>query len=79
MARRTTAPIKIFHSPLLLDWTEEKLVALEQDQLLNLLANLEHQRAVGRLSEETADMMRSRISSFLTKRKSAKRRGKANG
>lgn len=79
MARGTTAPPKVFHSPLLIDWTEEKLVALEQDQLLNLLANLEHQRSVGRLSEATADMLRERISSFLTKRNSGKRRDKAIG
>ncbi|HTT10696.1 MAG TPA: hypothetical protein VMG60_07395 [Burkholderiaceae bacterium] len=77
MARGTTAPTKTFHSPLLIDWTEEKLVALEKDQLLNLLANLEHQFSIGRLNEATAEIMRKRIGSFLTKRKSGKRVDKA--
>jgi hypothetical protein len=74
MARGTTAAPKIIHSPMLLDWTEERLRTLDQDQLLNLLANLDHQRAIGRLSEATAVVLDQRISALLTKRNGAKRR-----
>ena len=59
---------------MLLDWTEERLRTLDQDQLLNLLANLDHQRAIGRLSEATAVVLDQRISALLTKRNGAKRR-----
>ncbi|HTT39409.1 MAG TPA: hypothetical protein VMH32_17280 [Burkholderiales bacterium] len=75
MARGTTAVPKIVHSPLLLDWTEEKLRTLDQDQLLNLLVNLDRQRATGRLSEATAVVLDARISALLTRRNGAKRRG----
>jgi len=73
MARTTTANT-IMHSPMLLEWSEEKLSALNQDQLLNLLANLDHQRAIGRVSEPTAAVLDQRITALLTKRNSAKRR-----
>jgi len=79
MVRNGTAAPKILHSPMLLEWTEEKLRTLDQDQLLNLLANLDHQRAIGRLSEATAVALDARISALLTKRNSAKRRGDVNG
>jgi len=75
MARDTTAAAKILHSPMLLDWSEEKLRTLDQDQLLNLLTNLDHQRSIGRLSEATATILDGRISALLTKRNIAKRRG----
>jgi len=74
MGRGTVAAPKIIHSPMLLDWTEERLRTLDQDQLLNLLANLDHQRAIGRLSEATAVVLDQRISALLTKRNGAKRR-----
>jgi len=74
MARGTTAAPKIIQSPMLLDWTDERLRTLDQDQLLNLLANLDHQRAIGRLSEATAVVLDQRISALLTKRNGAKRR-----
>jgi hypothetical protein len=74
MARESVAP-KIIHSPMLLEWSEEKLRTLDQDQLLNLLSNLDHQRAIGRLSETTAATLDARISALLTKRNVAKRRG----
>ena len=78
MARgTTTAPV--IQSPILLDWTEEKLRALDQDQLLNLLANLDRQRSLGRLSEATAAALDERISAFLTKRNSTKRRASTEG
>jgi hypothetical protein len=57
-----------------LDWTDERMRTLDQDQLLNLLANLDHQRAIGRLSEATAVVLDQRISALLTKRNGAKRR-----
>ncbi|HUL64462.1 MAG TPA: hypothetical protein VLW55_07580 [Burkholderiaceae bacterium] len=79
MARGITAASKIIHSPILLDWTEEKLRTLDQDQLLNLLSNLDHQRAIGRLSESTAAVLEQRISALLTKRSSAKRRSDVDG
>ena len=74
MSRRPMTAPKIIHSPMLLDWTEERLRTLAQDQLLNLLANLDHQRAIGRLSESTALVLDERISALLTKRNGAKRR-----
>ena len=74
MARGTTAAPKIIHSPMLLDWADEKLRLLDQDQLLNLLANLDHQRAIGRVSEATAAILDQRISALLTKRNGLKRR-----
>ena len=74
MARRTIAAPKVIHSPMLLDWTDERLRRLDQDQLLNLLANLDRQRAIGRLSEATAVVLDERISALLTKRNGAKRR-----
>ena len=74
MSRDSNSAPKILHSPMLLEWTEEKLRTLDQDQLLNLLANLDHQRAIGRLSEATAAALDERISALLTKRNSAKRK-----
>lgn len=74
MARDTTTANRILHSPMLLDWTQEKLGKLDQDQLLNLLANLDQQRAIGRVNEETATELDARITALLSKRNSAKRR-----
>ncbi len=74
MARDSTAASKILHSPMLLDWSEEKLGKLDQDQLLNLLANLDRQRAIGRVNEETATVLDARITALLSKRNSTKRR-----
>ena len=79
MARGTTTVPNPIQSPILLDWTEEKLRALDQDQLLNLLANLDRQRSIGRLSEATAATLDERISAFLTKRNSTKRRSANEG
>ena len=78
MARGTTSAPAI-QSPILLDWSEEKLRGLDQDQLLNLLANLDRQRSIGRLSEATAAALDERISAFLTKRNSTKRRANTEG
>jgi hypothetical protein len=78
MARDTTSASKIIHSPMLLEWTEEKLRSLDQDQLLNLLANLDRQRAIGRVSEATAVVLDQRISALLTKRNGTKRRNEVS-
>lgn len=64
----------IFHAPMLLDWTDEKLQTLSQEQLLNLLENLDRQRAIGRLPEHAAAAFDQRISALLTGRNGAKRR-----
>ena len=74
MSRATNSPAKILHAPMLLEWTDERLRALSQDQLLSLLVNLGHQRSIGRLSEATAVALDARISAFLTKSSGAKRR-----
>jgi hypothetical protein len=58
----------------LFDWTDEKLQALSQEQLLNLLDNLDHQRAIGRVPEDAAAAFDRRITSLLTGRNSVKRR-----
>jgi hypothetical protein len=75
MARKsenTSRPI--FHAPMLIDWTEERLQALSQEQLLNLLDNLDRQKKIGRLQEADAAAMDQRISALLTKTSTTKRR-----
>ena len=61
------------------DWTDEKLQTLSQEQLLNLLENLDRQRAIGRIPENTAAAIETRITSLLTSRNSAKRRKQVAG
>jgi hypothetical protein len=56
------------------DWSDEKLQTLSQEQLLNLLENLDRQRAIGRIPESTAATIDQRIASLLTGRNGAKRR-----
>jgi ribonuclease HIII len=58
------------------DWTGEKLQALSQEQLLNLLENLDRQRAIGRIPEGAAEGIDQRIAALLTK-PNARRRSKA--
>lgn len=65
---------KKVHAPMLLDWTEEKLRLLDQDQLLNLLENLDRQRAIGRVGAAAADVLDQRITALLTGRAALKRR-----
>jgi len=57
-----------------LDWTAEKLQALSQEELLNLLDNLDHQLAIGRIPQDVAAALEARIVSLLTLRNGAKRR-----
>jgi hypothetical protein len=56
------------------DWTDEKLQTLSQEQLLNLLENLDRQRAIGRIPESTAAAIEQRIAPLLTSRNGTKRR-----
>jgi len=75
MARHTESASKpTFHTPMRFDWTDEKLQTLSQEQLLNLLENLDRQRAIGRIAETTAAAIDQRISSLLTGRNGTKRR-----
>jgi len=57
-----------------LDWTAEKLQALSQEELLNLLDNLDHQLAIGRIPQDVAAALEARIVPLLTLRNGAKRR-----
>jgi hypothetical protein len=75
MARKSeNTPRPIFHAPMLLDWTDERLQALSQEQLLNLLGNLDRQRKIGRLPQSVATTMEQRISALLTTSSQTKRR-----
>jgi hypothetical protein len=70
-----SSPIKpAFHTPMRLEWTEEKLQLLDQDQLLNLLLNLDHQRRIGRIGQEAAESLERRITPLLSGRSVEKRR-----
>jgi len=50
-----------FHTPMRFDWTDEKLQTLSQKQLLNLLDNLDHQLAIGRIPQDVASALEPRI------------------
>jgi hypothetical protein len=65
MARTQGAPTKLFVAPSRMDWTEEKLSALGTAELKSLLENLATQRAAGRVSEEIASDLASRITGRL--------------
>ncbi len=69
---RPTAPV--FHAPIVLQWTEEKLQLLDQQQLLNLLDNLKHQREIGRLADADAHALEQRIAPLVTGRKGSELR-----
>ena len=77
MTRSTQKAIKpVFHTPMRLDWTDEKLKALSQEQLLNLLDNLDLQRTIGRVADDDAAVFDQRIVALLTRANGAKRRKK---
>lgn len=63
-----------FHTPILLEWTDERLRQLDQEQLLNLLHNLAHQRQIGRLKADTALMLEERIAPLVAGRKGSELR-----
>jgi len=74
MVRKSAgASSQILHAPMRLDWTEDRLRTLSQEQLLSLLANLDHQRRIGRVSSTEAAAVDQRIMGLLTARSSAKR------
>jgi hypothetical protein len=77
MSRSPSKPIRpVFHAPMRLDWTDDKLKALSQEQLLNLLDNLDQQREIGRLSDDAAAAFDQRIVALLTRANGSKRRKK---
>jgi hypothetical protein len=77
MSRSSSKPAKpVFHAPMRLDWTDDKLKALSQAQLLNLLDNLDQQRAIGRLKGDDATTFDQRIVALLTRANGTKRRKK---
>ena len=67
-------PRPVFYPPLLIRWTEDKLRLLDQDQLLNLLSNLDHQRAIGRVADEAGAAVENDIVALLDRRNGAARR-----
>lgn len=79
MARKSaSASQPIFHAPMRIDWTDKKLQALSQEQLLNLLENLDRQRKIGRVQAGTAAAMDQRIGALLTGRNGTRRRKQAS-
>jgi hypothetical protein len=80
MARKSeSVSHPVFQTPMRLDWTDEKLQTLTQEQLLNLLDNLDRQRSIGRVSEHAAAAFDQRITALLTGRNGAKRRKQVLG
>ena len=63
-----------FHTPIVLQWTKEKLQQLDQEQLANLLQNLDHQRAIGRLKADEALQLEQRIAPLMTGRNGSRLR-----
>jgi|APDOM4702015159_1054818.scaffolds.fasta_scaffold04425_2 hypothetical protein len=68
---------KVFLPPSLMNWTDEKLASLSEEQLLSLLGNLKVQRESGRVHAETADDVTRRITERLPARALAVRRKRA--
>ena len=62
------------HAPMLIRWTEDRLRLLDQEQLVNLLANLDHQRAIGRIAAEAGAVFERDIVARLDRRNGAARR-----
>ena len=75
MARHSAPVVKpVFHAPVRMEWTDEKLAGLDQDQLANLLANLDYQRSIGRIGNADADALDARMTRLLSGRNLTKRR-----
>ena len=55
----------VYVPPSQIVWSDERLAALDKEQLTNLLANLQAQRSCGRVSEATASEVEERIKSRL--------------
>lgn len=69
MSKARSAPVKpVFIPPSQIVWTDERLAALDKEQLINLLANLQIQRTNGRVPEATAVELEVRIKGLLPAR-----------
>ena len=69
MSKARSVPQKpVYVPPSEVVWTEERLAALDTPQMINLLANLQTQRACGRVSEATAADLEVRIKARLPAR-----------
>lgn len=80
MTRKSEHAIRpVFHAPLRIDWTDDKLQTLSQEQLLSLLDNLDRQRTIGRIPLDAAETLDRRISALLTGRNGSKRRKQLAG
>lgn len=80
MARKSGSAVQpVFHAPLRIDWTDDKLQTLSQAQLLSLLDNLDQQRTIGRIPSDAAETLDRRISALLTGRNGSKRRKQLAG
>jgi hypothetical protein len=80
MARKSAGAVRpVLHAPMRIDWTDDKLHMLSQEQLLSLLDNLDRQRAIGRIPLDAAQTLDRRISALLTGRNGAKRRKQLEG
>lgn len=78
MSKAKAAPLRPAYVPRSqIIWTDERLDALDNEQLLNLLGNLPQQRASGRVAHETADELELRIKARLPARAIAVRRRRA--
>ncbi len=76
MTRTPPAAKPVFQTPTRMEWTDEKLAALSEEQLVNLLDNLDVQRANGRVTDAQAADLEGRISARLPTRVNTKRRKK---
>jgi hypothetical protein len=75
MSKAKNVPIKpVYVPPSRIVWTDERLAALDKEQLINLLGNLHTQRSSGRISEVTAADLEERIKSRLPASSTAPRR-----
>lgn len=75
MSKARSVPQKpVYVPPSEVVWTEARLATLDQSQLINLLSNLQTQRACGRVSEDIAVDLEVRIKSRLPTRAIAARR-----
>jgi hypothetical protein len=78
MSKAKAAPLRPAYVPRSqIIWTDERLDALDNEQLLNLLGNLPQQRASGRVAHDTADELEVRIKARLPARAIAVRRRRA--
>jgi hypothetical protein len=63
----------VFHAPMRVDWSDEKLAALSQPELLTLLDNLDLQRSIGRLADSDAGVLDTRIFALLSRASRSRR------